>query len=155
LKTQLSAKYPLAIVEHLMKTYGPNIGLAYDIGCMFDTALWNGSLGRIVRDLNFRMMLGAFHGYAHNRHCQLCWHPLYIKGTGHSDGEGCEQIFSSSNDQACHTHHASWFHHLQSIQEHFLFWDKDKYASLGHTLFTTVQGTHQLIYHVNDREFPV
>ncbi|OAX32389.1 hypothetical protein K503DRAFT_702095, partial [Rhizopogon vinicolor AM-OR11-026] len=42
---------------------------------------------------NLRMMVGAFHGHAHNRRCQIDWHPTYIKGTRHSEGEGCEHIF--------------------------------------------------------------
>ncbi|KAF8230099.1 hypothetical protein L208DRAFT_1283528 [Tricholoma matsutake] len=76
-------------------------------------------------------MVSAFHGHAHNQACQLEWHPLYIKGTGHSDGEGYEHVFASSNDLAHGTHHASRFHHHQAIEEHFTFWDQDKYANLS------------------------
>ncbi|KAF8220091.1 hypothetical protein L208DRAFT_1335769 [Tricholoma matsutake] len=76
-------------------------------------------------------MVGAFRGHAHNRACQLEWHPLYIKGTGHSNGEGCEHVFASSNDLARGTHHASCFHCHQAIEEHFMFWDQDKYANLS------------------------
>jgi Kyakuja-Dileera-Zisupton transposase len=84
-----------------------------------------------VDELGFRMMVGAFHGHAHNRKCQLRWHPLHILGTGHSEGEGCEHIFSASNELAQSTRHASPFHRHQSIEEHFTFWDKDKYAALS------------------------
>jgi hypothetical protein len=56
---------------------------------------------------------------------------LYIKGTGHSDGEGCEHVFSSSNDLARGTRHATRFHRHQAIEEHFTFWDQDKYANLS------------------------
>ncbi|KAG1867721.1 hypothetical protein F4604DRAFT_1881618 [Suillus subluteus] len=73
-------------------------------------------------------MVGAFHGHAHNRKCQLVWHPMYILGTGHSEGEGCEHIFSASNELARGTRHASLFHQHQTIEEHFTFWDADKYA---------------------------
>ncbi len=77
------------------------------------------------------MMVGAFHGHSHNRACQLSWHPLYIKGTGQTEGEGCEHIFASSNDIARNTRHGSRFHRQQAIEEHFQFWDEDKYALLS------------------------
>ncbi|KAF8218647.1 hypothetical protein L208DRAFT_127528 [Tricholoma matsutake] len=88
------------------------------------------SAGRMYRGFLLNR-LGAFHGHAHNRAFQLEWHPLYIEGTGHSEGEGCEHVFSSSNDLARRTRHATRFHHHQAIEEHFMFWDEDKYASLS------------------------
>jgi hypothetical protein len=75
------------------------------------------------------MIVGIFHGHAHNQTCQLEWHPLYIKETGHSDGEGSEHVFALSNDLTCGTHHASCFHCHQAIKEHFMFWDQDMYAN--------------------------
>ena len=54
-----------------------------------------------------------------------------MDGTGHSEGEGCEHIFSSSNDLACSAHHATHFHQHQMIEEHFNFWNEDKYANLS------------------------
>lgn len=84
-----------------------------------------------VHKLDFRLMVGAFHRHAHNRKCQLDWHPMYIPDTGHTEGEGCEHIFSSSNELACSTRHASPFHWHQTIEEHFSFWDTDKYATLS------------------------
>ncbi|KAG1907232.1 uncharacterized protein F5891DRAFT_919646, partial [Suillus fuscotomentosus] len=81
-------------------------------------------------------MVGAFHGHAHNRRCQLDWHPMYISGTGHTEGEGCEHIFSASNELARSTRHANRFHRHQAIEEHFAFWDADKYAALSNYLWT-------------------
>jgi hypothetical protein len=126
-----SAKYPLALVNRLIDILGSKVGCAYDIGCAFSKTLENSSLSDKAKDALFRLMVGAFHGHAHNRLCQLRWHPLYIKGTGHTEGEGCEHIFSSSNDLARSTRHASRFHRHQSIDEHFNFWDQDKYANLS------------------------
>ena len=63
---QYSAKYPLAIMDRLLTLYGPDIGLAYNIGCAFETMLMNSSLAPHTRDLNFRLMVGSFHGHAHN-----------------------------------------------------------------------------------------
>ncbi|EGO04497.1 hypothetical protein SERLA73DRAFT_44410, partial [Serpula lacrymans var. lacrymans S7.3] len=96
--TFIRAKYPLAIIHKLLSVYSKNGGCAYDIGCAFSTTLQNSSLGLRARDHNLRMMVGVFHGHTHNRKCQLDWHSLYIEGTGHSQGKGCEHVFSSSND---------------------------------------------------------
>ncbi|KAF8329666.1 hypothetical protein F5887DRAFT_896614 [Amanita rubescens] len=90
-------------------------------------------------------MVGAFHGYAHNRACQLHWHPLYITGTGLTEGEGCEHIFSSSNDIARNTRHGSRFHRKQAIEEHFTFWDIEKYALLSKFLVNHYREASQLI----------
>ncbi|KAG2153956.1 hypothetical protein DEU56DRAFT_726160 [Suillus clintonianus] len=125
------AKYPLAIIEKLLAVYGKNGGCAYDIGCAFSKTLTNSSLGTQARELDFRLMVGAFHGHAHNRKCQLDWHPMYIPGIGHTEGEGCEHVFSSSNELARSTRHATPFHRRQTIEEHFSFWDADKYAALS------------------------
>ena len=76
-------------------------------------------------------MVGAFHGHAHNRLCQLSWHPMYIEGTGHTEGEGCEHVFSASNELARSTRHATRFHRHQAIEEHFAFWNEDKYEALS------------------------
>ncbi|KAG2114526.1 hypothetical protein DEU56DRAFT_933756 [Suillus clintonianus] len=125
------SKYPLAILDHLLNVYGKNGGVAYDIGCAFSKTLENSCLGPRARELNLRLMVGAFHGHAHNRRCQIDWHPMYIEGTGHTEGEGCEHIFSSSNELARSTRHATPFHRHQTIEQHFAFWDDDKYAALS------------------------
>ena len=114
-----------------MNDVGEKIGCAYDIGCTFQKTLRNSSLGPQAETSKFRLMVGAFHGYAHERACQLAWHPLYMKGTGRTEGEGCEHVFSSSNDLARITRHASRFHRHQAIAEHFNFWDQDKFALLS------------------------
>ncbi|KAI6004702.1 hypothetical protein EDD15DRAFT_2384720 [Pisolithus albus] len=129
------AKYPLAVLERLLAVYGENGALFYDIGCAFDTTARNSTLGPTMRTLNLRLMVGAFHGHAHNRKCQLDWHPLYVRGTGHTEGEGCEHIFSASNALARNTRHSSKFHRQQAIEQHFAFWNADKYAALGNFLW--------------------
>ena len=132
------AKYPLAIIDRLLTVYGSDGGLAYDIGCAFSKTLANSVLGPRAQVLNLHLMVGAFHGHAHNRQCQLKWHPIYIPGTGHTEGEGCEHVFSASNALARGTRHASSFHRHQAIEEHFAFWDMDKYAALSMDLFYVV-----------------
>ncbi|KAG1720809.1 hypothetical protein EDB19DRAFT_1898412 [Suillus lakei] len=92
-------------------------------------------------------MVGAFHGHAHNRKCQLNWHPMFITGTGHTEGEGCEHIFSSSNELVQSTRHASAFHWHQLIEEHFMFWDADKYAALNRLCIQYVEVLDDLEIH--------
>ena len=104
---RISAKYPLAIVDHLLSVYGPNGGCAYDIGCAFAKTAHMSSIGPKVQRLGLRFMVGAFHGHAHNRLCQLDWHPMYIEGTGNTEGEGCEHVFSVSNELARSIRHAT------------------------------------------------
>jgi hypothetical protein len=132
-------------MSRLLSVYGANGGCAYDIGCAFTKTLANSSVGPLAKNLNLRMMVGAFHGHAHNRRCQLDWHPMYIEGTGLTEGEGCEHIFSSSNDLARSTRHASLFHRQQTIEEHFAFWDQDKYVALSTTHFAHCQTFDQLM----------
>jgi len=56
---------------------------------------------------------------------------MYIKGTGNTEGEGCEHVFSASNKLARSTRHATRFHQHQVIEEHFAFWNEDKYEALS------------------------
>ncbi|KAG1874317.1 hypothetical protein F4604DRAFT_1582102 [Suillus subluteus] len=125
------SKYPLTILDHLLNVYGKNGGIAYDIGCAFSKTLENSCLGPRACELNLRMMVRAFHGHAHNRQCQIDWHLMYIEGTGHTEGEGCEHVFSSSNELVRSTRHTTPFHRHQTIEQHFAFWDDDKYAALS------------------------
>ncbi|CAK5283134.1 unnamed protein product [Mycena citricolor] len=80
-------KYSLALVRHLMDTYGTDIGLGYDIMCAFFKTLLRSSLGAQVVAMRLRSIVPAFHGHAHNRECQLGWHPMYIDGVGLEDFE--------------------------------------------------------------------
>ncbi|KAJ7220386.1 hypothetical protein C8J57DRAFT_1095058, partial [Mycena rebaudengoi] len=124
-------KYPLAIVAKLLDEYGADIGLGYDIMCAFFKTLLRSSLGRRVVALHMRGIVPAFHGHAHNRGCQIGWHPLYVEGVGLEDFEECERTFCLSNNLASVTCLAMPFHHQQKIDEHFKFHDLNKHASSG------------------------
>ncbi|KAI0259614.1 hypothetical protein BC834DRAFT_833181, partial [Gloeopeniophorella convolvens] len=128
------SKYPLALVDKLMNVHGANIACGYDIGCVFSKTLASSSLGPRARDLNLRMVVGSFHGHAHNRVCQLDWHPHHVPGMGRADFEGCERIFASSNALASGVRYATTFHRHQAIEQHFTFWDEEKYAALSRYL---------------------
>ncbi|KAI0245146.1 hypothetical protein BJV78DRAFT_1090236, partial [Lactifluus subvellereus] len=127
-------KYPLAMVNRLMDVHGPNIACGYDIGCTFSKTLSTSLLGSRADELSFRLVVGSFHGHGHNRACQLDWHPHYVTGMGQADFEGCERIFVSSNALAPGMRHVSTFHRHQAIEQHFAFWDEDKYTALSRYL---------------------
>ncbi|KIK25251.1 hypothetical protein PISMIDRAFT_97031, partial [Pisolithus microcarpus 441] len=127
----IRAKYPLAMINCLAATYGLNGTCAYDIGCTFANTVSTSSIGPRIRVLGLHFMVSAFHGHAHNRLCQLGWHPMYIEGTGNMEGEGCEHVFSAFNELARSTRHATRFHQHQAIEQHIAFWNQDKYEALS------------------------
>jgi hypothetical protein len=135
-------KYPFALVNKLIDTYGPDLGLAYDIACGFDRSIRKSSLGAKVAQYRLRGIVPAFHGHAHNRGCQVHWHPMYIRGTGIEDFEECERTFAKSNELAPGTRLATSFHRHQQIDEHFCFHDEDKYAASGTHLLIVLYGTN-------------
>ncbi|KAJ7648125.1 hypothetical protein FB45DRAFT_734236 [Roridomyces roridus] len=125
------SKYPLAVVEHLLKHFGIDIGVGYDIGCHFCTTLDKSELGPKAREARLRCLVGSFHGHAHNRLCQVCFLALYVKGLGIEDLEGCERRFSRSNALAVRCG-PSRFHRQQEITAYFKHMDDfDVYASLA------------------------
>ncbi|KAF8164202.1 hypothetical protein BJ912DRAFT_1026124 [Pholiota molesta] len=112
------SKYPLAIANKMMAVFGPDLAMGYDIGCRFKTTLNNSPLGVQARALNHSTLVGAFHGHAHNRLCQLRFLATYVEGLGLEDLEGCERFFSKSNALAGSTRYASIFHRRQAIIEY-------------------------------------
>ncbi|CAK5271113.1 unnamed protein product, partial [Mycena citricolor] len=140
-------KYPLALVNHLIDTYGADIGLGYDIMCAFFKTLLRSSLGAKVVAMKLRGIVPAFHGHAHNRECQLGWHPMYLEGVGLEDFEECERTFCQSNHLASCTRLATPFHRQQQIDEHFAFHDQDKHASSGSFIFANYQQAVEKITH--------
>ncbi|KAH7903213.1 hypothetical protein BJ138DRAFT_1020992, partial [Hygrophoropsis aurantiaca] len=128
-------KYPLASVKKLLDVCGPNICIGYDIKCRFWQVLLRSSLGPLAQRLNLSGVVQAFHGYAHNRYCQLTHHSKYMVGAGKEDFETCERTFSESNALAPETRFASEFHRHQAIDEHFIFADEEKYAALSKFIY--------------------
>ncbi|KII92056.1 hypothetical protein PLICRDRAFT_677552, partial [Plicaturopsis crispa FD-325 SS-3] len=125
------AKYPLAVVAKLLNVFGNDLGGGFDIGCKFKTTLNNSPLGPRARDLNHKCLVGAFHGHAHNRLCQLSHLATYVIGMGLEDLEGCERAFSKSNGLAAALRYASIFHRKQAINMYFEHTDKfDIYPNL-------------------------
>ncbi|KAL6308620.1 hypothetical protein BKA93DRAFT_815267 [Sparassis latifolia] len=130
------AKYPLAILSHSLDVHGDNCAFGYDIACAFQETAHNSPLvGPRVRELKTCFGVCAFHGYAHNRLCQLSSHPLYLKGFGIKDLETMERVFSSSNSTAPVIRYATPFHWMQALDLHFTQWDEDKYTELSRFLY--------------------
>jgi hypothetical protein len=127
-------KYALAVLNRLFELYGPNLALGYDIACAFMKTVANSSLGVKAKQLRLRGVVPAFHGHAHNRGCQVHWHPRYIPGIGIEDFEECERFFSGSNALAACTRLSSEFHRRQQILEYINFHDLDKHAESGECL---------------------
>lgn len=142
-----SAKYPLSILDKLQKTYPDSKLMGYDIGCAFKKTAANSSFGP---SLKMRFVIPSMHGYAHNRACQLGHHPKYVIGAGLEDFEGCERVFSASNEVARLTRHATPFHRLQAIDAHFQQWDIDKYANLGTYIRNNYRQALTLIEELSD-----
>ncbi|KAG2120252.1 hypothetical protein DEU56DRAFT_747007 [Suillus clintonianus] len=128
------AKYGLAAINHMLDVCGKDQGLGHDIGCTSRKTVASSSIGAKAQELNLVIAVNAFHGYAHNRRCQLAHHPLYLEGFGIEDLETCERIFSSSNSACGLIRHASYFHWVQYLDLHFDQWDKDKYLELSNFL---------------------
>jgi hypothetical protein len=115
----------------MLDVCGKDQGLGHDIGCTSRKTVTSSSIGAKAQEHNLVIAVNAFHGYAHNRRCQLAHHPLYLEGFGIEDLETCERIFSSSNSACGIIRHASYFHWVQYLDLHFDQWDKDKYIELS------------------------
>ncbi|KAJ7801403.1 hypothetical protein B0H14DRAFT_3489656 [Mycena olivaceomarginata] len=109
------SKYPLAVVEVLLDTFGLKLGGGYNIGCHFEATLKNSKLGDKACTNHFKSLVGSFHGHAHDRLCQLSFLVTYVKGLELEDLEGCERYFSRSNGLAKSVRYASKFHRTQEI----------------------------------------
>ncbi|KAG1784879.1 uncharacterized protein HD556DRAFT_1435328 [Suillus plorans] len=140
------AKYPLAVVSKLLDTFGSNLGGGYDIGCRFKTTLSRSSLGQRARELNHTSLVGAFHGHAHQRLCQLDHLATYVDGLGLEDLEGCERTFSKSNALASSVRYASVFHRRQAIAHYFEHNDDyEIYANLSTFLYNNYKQALRII----------
>jgi hypothetical protein len=109
-----------------------NIGLASDIGCSLSKTVEHSPLvGPIASRLGLQLYVNAFHGWAHNRLCQLGFHPLYCRGLGLEDLEGMERLFSQLNGVARGVRGATPYHWMQAYDLYLRQWDEDKYANLS------------------------
>ncbi|KAG8796450.1 hypothetical protein FRC12_022932 [Ceratobasidium sp. 428] len=140
------AKYGLATINRLVEACGNNLMLGYDIGCTFSgTAARSALLASSLKNAEFCICLGSFHGPAHNRYCQLHNHPHNIPGAGLTDFENCETTFSSTNRIAATTRLASPYHRHQQIHNHLTAYDDDMYLTLGYLLRKKYLNAYQVL----------
>jgi hypothetical protein len=94
----------------MLDTFGADQGGGFDIGCHIETTLKNSSLGPHATALNYKSLVNAFHGHAHNRLCQLSHLATYTTGLGIEDLGVCERAFSRSNGLAGAIQYMGIFH---------------------------------------------
>ncbi|KAJ7093863.1 hypothetical protein B0H15DRAFT_776350 [Mycena belliarum] len=131
------SKYGFAVIDHLINVLG-ELASGYDIGCKFKKMVdTHPVLGPLAREHRYRSLVGAFHGHAHNRRCQLCYLATYVDGVGLEDLEECESFFSKSNALAASTRYATPFHRKQAITTYIQHTDTfDTYQALSVNLAT-------------------
>jgi hypothetical protein len=118
-----------------LDAFGKKVGVGYDIGCHFEVTIRNSNLSERAKDKLLTMLVGAFHGHAHNRLCQLRFLATYVKGLGLEDLEGCERFFSKSNALAKPVRYASRFHRQQEITTYIKHFDSfETYTNLSESL---------------------
>lgn len=78
------------MVELLLDVFGARIGASYDIGCKFGKTLDHSPLGPLACKLEYKLLVGSFHGHAHNQLCQLLFLAKYVVGLSLEDLEGCK-----------------------------------------------------------------
>jgi hypothetical protein len=123
------------MVDKALETLGNDVFIAYDIGCTFQSTVLNSSLGDRARDQQLHFGVPLWHGWAHNRLCQLRFHPLYQEGLGLEDAEGCERVFSRTNGCARAIRYSTKFHRKQVIDMTVRQWNNEKVQNIGTSLF--------------------
>ena len=124
-----------------MEVYNRSMVVGSDIACTQSVTVKNSTLGTKFRSLDCRLSLNGFHGWAHNRSCQLSWHPRWQNGLGLNELEGCERLFSYLNGGAKSTRYASRYRRHQVLEILCSQWDDDKYAELSESIFDTRRHT--------------
>lgn len=125
------------MTAHLLRVLG-ELGMGYDIGCKFRKMVqMHPRLSQLAADNNFKSLVGAFHGHAHNRRCQLKNLATYVRGMGLEKLEECESFFSKSNALTSTTRYATAFHRQQAIVSYLKHQDEcDMYQGLSRLFFT-------------------
>ncbi|EJT99537.1 hypothetical protein DACRYDRAFT_55466 [Dacryopinax primogenitus] len=98
------SKYPLACLAKLMEVYGEGLAISYDISCEHSKTV------ACTEELRVHYLIGAFHGYTHNWHCQLGFHPWFLGTAGLEEFETNEHLFSRQNLTAHLFCYASAYH---------------------------------------------
>ena len=125
-------KYPLAITNKMLITFGKDQGGGYDTGCQFKMTLNNSSIGPLTCSLNYTSLVDTFHGDAHQCLCQLSHLATYQKGLGIEDLGMCECAFSQLNTMGMVMQGMSVLHWHQEIDGYFQYIDNmETYQNLS------------------------
>ncbi|KAJ3765531.1 hypothetical protein FB446DRAFT_655158, partial [Lentinula raphanica] len=147
IKSGERAQYPLAVLHAFMaakkdacEKLGNNspvgqLATVYDIACKTSKTIARSPLAPLARWSLFLPVVGAMHGYAHERACQLLFLMLYVVGVGLEDGEGCERYFNVSNALAPVTRYQSAFHRRQSLEEFIYYKDLETYSNISRFIY--------------------
>ncbi|KAG1871441.1 hypothetical protein F4604DRAFT_1583258 [Suillus subluteus] len=141
------AKYPLSIIAKALEVLGEHSLGTYDIGCGFSSTIESSSLGPLFKQMDCRMCVDVFHGFAHNYKCQTRHHPRGIKGAGLEDFGMAERIFSASNALAPIIRYASAYNRHVSLDMFFKQWDAEKYMNLATMIFNNYRQALHIITH--------
>jgi Kyakuja-Dileera-Zisupton transposase len=128
-------------VDKLLRVHAGSTLVAYDIGCVFKKTAGSSAIGDEIKNRPVRMIVPAFHCYAHNRLCQLDHLPLNVSGAGIEDFETSERFFSFLNQCAGSARHTSTFHRMQIIDMQLQRNDREKYGSLGKVIYSRLSIT--------------
>ena len=120
----------MAVVEILLKVFGPDIGDGYNIGCKFWTMLDCSELGPHAQELGFKILVGVFYGHPHNHMCQLSFLVTYMSREW--DLRIWRVVSSFSQNQMCLLclSDTSIFHQQQKVIE-FMKHTSGKWISYG------------------------
>ncbi|KAG8708373.1 hypothetical protein FRC09_001286 [Ceratobasidium sp. 395] len=124
------AKYPLAIFDKLVAVHGDHLVIAYDIACLFFKMLKRSkSLGKIFEISKSRLIVPVFHAWAHNRLCQISWHPVWQPSLGledfECDREGSTARFLFNNHMQARAVVAEYTAHIERLPPDARIADKE------------------------------
>ncbi|KAK7031920.1 hypothetical protein R3P38DRAFT_3313830 [Favolaschia claudopus] len=73
-----SGEQCVAAMAAMAAVAGKRHGGGYDCGCGLEVTIENSPLAPLAKENGLRMLVGAFHGHAHNRKCQLDYLSTYV-----------------------------------------------------------------------------
>ncbi|KAI6127276.1 hypothetical protein F5141DRAFT_1250334 [Pisolithus sp. B1] len=128
--------YALVLLKYLFAHLPTTttVGLLYDIGCQLEHSCckWKLLDEEILSRLKFG--ISVFHAYGHQWPCQIVYHPQKCVGFGLSDGEGCEQLWSSLKMLIPILQVSGYHQRLFVLDNQIHHFDRKAFAALGQWL---------------------
>lgn len=76
----------------------------------------------------------VFHAYAHEYACQEKFNPFMTPGSGLTNFEDCERVFSYTNKMAYVSRHTTAYHRHQQLEWCINHWNQIKLTNLGKSM---------------------